>query len=471
MAGKTVKNIFGKVKKCFTNINKVTTTGSPLVSYSGEALVGGILNRTGFLETINGLECLHPEATYSDASILAYGVATACRGNADFAGIDDYQEAPDFYAGLFGGPIPSEPTYRQRLGELAESPAVEQTLWDWNAQNLLKDTIISAENGFYNLDFDVTPTDEGFKVHKEGLGNTYKRTNGYAPMISYLGQEQYIINAELRPGKQHSQKGTAQFLRNTIDYAAGLVPRNQILVRMDSGNDAVENYGVCLDKGVFFVIKGNRRHMTKESLLQHAKEHTLPEKISHPREGKTVYIGSDWKEFEYTSMEDGQKKKGVLRMVYEVIERTIDVVTGQLCLVPDIEANIYWTNTGLSDEKVIETYHAHGSIEQGHSEVKTDADFNKLPSQTYTTNCLMFALGCLGYNIDHIIGMEMYADEKDCPLRKPAYRRRVKTVIKHVINRPGRIIKSGRKRILDLGRGALKWGDLFKYMFFTLCEA
>lgn len=470
MLGK-VKKLIGKVKKCFTNVNKVTTTGGTLVSYSGEVLVGGILQSTGFYKSINALDNLHQGAKFSNSSILAYGVATACRGNADFAGIEDYQEAPDFYAGVFNGPIPSEPTYRQRLGELAETPVVERTLWDWNAQSLLKVPIISADHGFYNLDFDVTPTDEGFKVHKEGLGNTYKRTNGYAPMVAYLGQEQYIIKAELRPGIQHSQKGTAQFLADTIDYAVGIVPRNQILVRMDSGNDAVENFGVCLDKGVFFLIKGNRRKMTAESLLEHAKKYTLPEKIARPREGKTIYIGSTWKKFEYTSLMDGEKKEIVLRMVYEVTERTSDAVTGQLRLVPDIEANIWWTNTGISDEEVIERYHSHGSIEQGHSEVKSDADFNKLPSQTYTTNCLMFTLGCLGYNIDHMIGMEMYADSKDCPLRKPAYRRRVKTVIKHIINMPGRIINSGNMTMLDLGRGALKWGAMFKYMFLIFCRS
>jgi hypothetical protein len=141
-------------------------------------------------------------------------------------------------------------------------------------------------------------------------------------------------------------------------------------------------------------------------------------------------------------------------------------------LIPDIEANIWWTNTGLSDEDIIERYHQHGGIEQGHAELKTDEDFNKLPSQTYSTNCLMFAIGCIGYNIDHIIGMAMYDDSKECPLRKPAFRRRVKTVIKEIINRSARVIRSGRQWKLNLGGGkdAAEWVHIFKFMHVMFCH-
>jgi len=43
--------------------------------------------------------------------------------------------------------------------------------------------------------------------------------DGYAPIFAYLGREGYEVNVELREGKQHSQKGTPTFLRESIRYA------------------------------------------------------------------------------------------------------------------------------------------------------------------------------------------------------------------------------------------------------------
>ena len=66
-----------------------------------------------------------------------------------------------------------------------------------------------------------------------------------------------------------------------------------------------------------------------------------------------------------------KKKPSAGRIVYEVIERTIDK-DGQFLLVPDIECNTIWTNLGWSDDDIIKGYHAHGECEQYHSEIKTD---------------------------------------------------------------------------------------------------
>jgi hypothetical protein len=63
------------------------------------------------------------------------------------------------------------------------------------------------------LDIDVSPFDNS-NTKKEGVGRTYKGCDGYSPNFAYLGQEGYVVNAELREGQTHVQKGTAQFLRD-----------------------------------------------------------------------------------------------------------------------------------------------------------------------------------------------------------------------------------------------------------------
>ena len=52
-------------------------------------------------------------------------------------------------------------------------------------------------------------------------------------------------------------------------------------------------------------------------------------------QGKTIYVGSLWKAVNYTDVE-GNSKTVTTRIVYKVIERTMDK-NGQLLIMPDIE--------------------------------------------------------------------------------------------------------------------------------------
>jgi len=73
------------------------------------------------------------------------------------------------------------------------------------------------------------------KIHKS-------RAGGFAIFILNLPErsEGYLANLKLRPGSDHSQKGTEAFLRQTLRYA-GLMSDATFLVRMDSGNDSLGN--------------------------------------------------------------------------------------------------------------------------------------------------------------------------------------------------------------------------------------
>ena len=56
------------------------------------------------------------------------------------------------------------------------------------------------------VDIDVTPCDNS-KTNKEGVSRTYKGFDGHAPIMAYIDDEGFLVNTELREGKQHSQKG------------------------------------------------------------------------------------------------------------------------------------------------------------------------------------------------------------------------------------------------------------------------
>lgn len=85
------------------------------------------------------------------------------------------------------------------------------------------------------------------------------------------------------------------------------------------------------------------------------------------------------------------------RIVFKVVERTIDR-KGQVFLVPEIEVETYWTSLTDKPETIIGLYHAHGTSEQLHSELKSDMDVERLPSGKFLTNSFVLRNAMLALN-------------------------------------------------------------------------
>jgi hypothetical protein len=115
-------------------------------------------------------------------------------------------------------------------------------LFDCNIALLKRATItpIDIEGRRYiPVDVDVSTLNNG-KSHKEGVGRTYMGTDGYEPIFSYIGTEGYMLCCELRPGTQHSQKGTPEFLVRNLEMIKELGLLHPVLFLLDSGNDAID---------------------------------------------------------------------------------------------------------------------------------------------------------------------------------------------------------------------------------------
>lgn len=338
--------------------------------------------------------------------LLTY-IGMLCQGKPQYEAVREMMDDPDYYKYALGisYAIPSAETLRQRFDMIGDSlrKDIQQANVDMLREMHIEPTAL--DNGFVPVDIDVTPFDNS-KSNKEGVSRTYKGFDGYAPIMAYIGTEGYLVNLELRIWKQHCQKETPDFLRETIELCRQLTEK-PLLIRLDSGNDASENIGIFMEESykynnVSFIIKRNPRQESKEEWLESVRE--CCQNIQHPRDGKTVYIGQTFRNVTY-SLSDNEEKTVGIRTIYEITERTIDRY-GQYFIVPDIELGTYWTNTSLPDETVIDLYHAHGESEQYHSEIKTDMDVERLPSGKFESNKLVLELTMIAYNILRIIGQE-----------------------------------------------------------------
>ena len=441
----------------------VEFTNERIIPGGGLAVVGAIPGKSDFVKNCNNMkvDCNHPQHQIKNGDVMLTYIGMQCMGKPSFDAVHEMDDDPDFYKTALGicYAIPSAETLRQRFDLIGSS--IRRQILDENIKMLKSNGVVPSKLpcGYVPVDMDVSPFDNS-KTCKEGVSRTCKGCDGYAPMFACIGSEGYLADLELREGKQHCQKGTPQFLEETIGLCRQLTDE-PLLFRLDSGNDSTGNIGILLERGCHFIIKRNLRKESKEDWLRMAKDNS-PD-ITHPRDGKDVYIGSDWKEITYQA-QDGTTKHATIRMGYEIIERTIDK-KGQFLLIPDIEANVWWTNTGFTDREVIEHHHAHGESEQFHSELKTDMDPERLPSGKFETNELVLELAILSYNILRMTGQESLG-KRNPHLKHAVKRRRHRTVINNLINMACHVTEHARKLIIGLGKSNV-WRDIFRHVYYA----
>lgn len=440
---------------------RIEFTNERIIPSGGLAVVGAILGKSDFVKRLNRMDvapnCSQHQIKNGDILLTYTGMQ--CMGKPQFEAVHEMDDDPEFYKAALGitYKIPSEETLRQRMDDIGSS--IRQQILQENVEMLRANGIhpSPSKEGYVHVDTDVSPFDNS-KTKKEGVSRTYKGCDGFAPIFSYIGREGYLVNEQLREGSQHCQSGTPDYLKETIALCKQITDE-KLLFRLDSGNDAAENMGILLEEGCFFNIKHNLRKEGKDSCYKLAKEHC--KNVQNPRDGKTVYIGSDWRNISYKTADETEKTVS-LRIVYEIIERTTDKF-GQFLLETDIEVNTYWTNLDFTDEEVIANYHAHGECEQYHSELKTDMDLERLPSGKFETNELVLEIAILSYNILRIIGQEALG-KRNPRLKHTVKRRRHRTVINNLINMACHVTEHARQIILDLGRSNV-WRDVFQYVY------
>ncbi|MGH8677346.1 MAG: IS1380 family transposase [Burkholderiales bacterium] len=377
---------------------------------------------------------------FADSAVAMSYVALLCQGVTEFDAIENMRGDATFAQALGMSSLPSAPTVRQRIEQRGQDWL--ESLFDANSRLLRRAKVEPTPlwTGHVPLDLDVFVMDNS-DSRKEGIGYTYAKVVGYAPVAAYLGREGFLLELSLREGTQHSAKETEYSLERVLPLSRTLTNR-PLLVRLDSGFDSAKLYAelerqnAALGK-VDWIVKWNPRGYNVQADYQQLLADPFREWTTL-RAGKRVTL---WRQV-----------IGAQRRVYRLIEETIDR-DGQVLLIPKLTVDGWNTSlTERSNAQIIALYADHGTHEQFHSELKSDMNLERLPSGKFNANDAVCSLAVLAYNALRIIGQNALIGA-DSPVRHKAERRRLKTVIREIICAPGQWIKHARQLCLGLPEG------------------
>lgn len=418
-----------------------------ITSYAGLVLIGQCLAAAGLLR----LDKLFPvpKGQIRTSDIVKSYVGLLALGKSDFEAIEALRQDRFFRDALDIKKVPSSAWLRQRLEQLAVDLR-EAT--DAFSVHLLRNAKapVTAHGGYVCLDFDTFVMDNS-GTQKECVSRTYQGVDGYTPIAAYLGNEGWCLALELRPGSQHSALETHYMLERVLPRARELAPvTSPVLSRSDSGFDSVrllfqqdDEKRAWAEEGRRFeyLVKWNPRQQVMADWVDRANAAWA---WREERPGQRVAL------LDLIVERSWQKQKRNCRLVVRLIERTIDK-KGQSLLFPDYRLEGWWTSLDENPEKVIELYCEHATHEQFHSEIKSDLDLERLPSGKFDCNDLILHLAMLAYNGLRLIGQLGLLGEFS-PVRHPAKRRRIKTVLQEIMYRAAQFIRKARRRALDFGR-------------------
>jgi len=384
----------------------------------------------------------------ANSDVLRSYLGLLVQGKSDFDAVEGFRGHAFFKQALGVTLLPSSPTLRQRLDARASEmfehvpPMIESLL----AGQRPDYGVLPC--GWLPLDVDTFAMDNGGTA-KEGVGRTYAGVDGYCPLAAYLGEHGFCLELALRPGTQHSAAETEFNVERIVPMAQRLSaagPKAPLLARLDAGFDSAKlmrAIDACNAPGlpqVDWLVKWNPRSADAAGLVQALDA----ELWQTPRPGKRVAL---W--------EEELRVPGIqrpLRRVLRLVERTIDR-RGQQLLVPEFELEGWSTSlpaAQFSAQDIIALYAGHGTHEQFHAEFKSELDLERLPSGKFDTNHLVCQLAALAMNILRLMGQRALLGP-DAPIRHPAKRKRIKTVLQELIYRAARIVEHARRFVLGLG--------------------
>jgi hypothetical protein len=227
------------------NVIKIQTTTETIESKGGLFLAGKIAKKAG-------LAAIKSFVVKNAGIIVASIFGLMVEGKSDFESMGE-KRGSLFFKDALGLPyVYAKETVRLYLERMAkDAEGVIEQLRESSTKIILQAPLHGLWiQGRHYLPVDIdTTTMDNSKTKKEGVSRTYQGFDGFQPILAYVGKEGYMLDCELRPGSQHCQKGTPEFIQGLLGRLRDIQTGGRLLFRLDSGNDAFETLKAVTGKG------------------------------------------------------------------------------------------------------------------------------------------------------------------------------------------------------------------------------
>ena len=262
--------------------------------------------------------------------------------------------------------------------------------------------------------------------HQEGAERGYNPHHpgkrSYHPQLAFIAETGEILQGWLRSGDTHSSNGSVAFLREALSRLPKQVWK--VVLRADSGyfNGALLDF--LEQAGVSYVIKCKMKNY-RQFCERHAKWRKSGEKR--------------WTADFMVALPTWTRARR-----FVAVRELVDTQEDLFGPVPVYSYRLWVTDQRLSPNNLEAYYNQRATCEQWIDHGKNQMGWAGMRGQNFWTNETLFQLGLLAYNL------LVWFKRRLLPAGLQG--QEVETVRRWLICTAGRVIHSGRRWILDLGR-------------------
>ncbi len=259
---------------------------------------------------------------------------------------------------------------------------------------------------------------------KEGARYGYTKVKGFHPLLCFWAETRLLIGTRLRAGNRSSAHNVTSFLSECL----ARLPKDRLVqLRLDAGFYSQEVVRYLLKKALGFSISA-----MLTSALRRAIE-AVPEGAWNPYPWEDE---AEWTEFSY-------QPKGWPRPFRMLAKRT-PYYQGDQRLLGEFFYTAVISNRKGRGSSLLKHHLARGGAENYIEEFKNGLGARYLPSQNFMANWAYLVIAQLAYNLAQWFKLLAL------PVREQSYQ--LKRLRLHFFCVAGRIIRTGRKRVLALAR-------------------
>jgi hypothetical protein len=351
-------------------------------------------------------------------------------------------------------------TIERRPEDLVSSHAVKRFFRSigfgriWLLRKLLQELFIwrlcLTEPKIVILDLDVMVMDNDDAEQREGVGPTYKKVKGFAPLQMVWGR--IIVDAVFRAGHHHSNHKDST--EKMVDHVVRLIRRRYsrevpILIRQDAGYFDQKLFDLYERLGVAYVSGGKLYKDIKKVVATYGTD------------GWDTYVNGEqeWSYIEFGDRRGSWKhfRRAVFcRPTYEDRQMLLEfsrpdtLIYTNIGIGQPIDQALLEAGAGnlLEATGIVESYHGRGFDELVHRAFKDFVD-QRLPFKGFRQNTAYYYIALLAFALFEAFK----ADVTDLVIPETAYattlRRQFVDVAGKIINHAGRIVLKVTQAVLD----------------------